>query len=100
MEALLRPHFAVVSVFGQRLRRRSPGVLDYSGQLPRDGATERLGQMRRLRRFVFAALPLPLKNPLWRLLRGERYYPTEHEFDFVRENPEMYPVLVAACRHV
>jgi len=93
---LLKPHFARVDVFGQRLTRRTPGILSSgSAEEPAKGsvATESVS----LRRRVFSWLPYRAQDLAWRLLRGEPYYPTEDEFALESDRPERFPVIVAVC---
>jgi SAM-dependent methyltransferase len=97
MHDLLAPHFGVVTIYGQRLLRSSPGVLDYGSSSETRYSAPPTG-MKRIRRELFGRLPLPLKDVLWRALRGVPYYPGEEEFEFTVEKPETYPIIVAHCR--
>ena len=97
LRGLLAPHFGAVTIYGQRLLRSSPGVLDYGSSTVTRHSPEPSG-LKGLRRALFGRLPLPLKDVLWRLARGVPYYPGEEEFEFTAEEPERYPVIVAHCR--
>jgi SAM-dependent methyltransferase len=94
---LLAPHFSAVTIYGQRLLRSSPGVLDYGSSTETRYAPAPAG-LKGLRRALFGRLPLPLKDAIWRMARGVPYYPGEEEFEFTAEQPERYPVIVAHCR--
>jgi SAM-dependent methyltransferase len=93
---LLAPHFPSCRIFGQRLTRTSPGVLSYSGE-PVQGRVKPESD-HRLRRELFGRLPWVFQDLIWRLVRGEPYYPTEHEFVLEAEQPERFPVIVAVCQ--
>jgi len=97
MTTLLSRLFTTVTIYGQRLSRRTGGVLEYSPHELRAPNPPPVSTMRRVRRRAFSLLPLPLKEAVWRLVRGEGYYPDEDDFEFVTASPDLYPVLVAVC---
>ncbi len=97
LRRLVAPHFREVTVYGQRLRRTSPGVLDYGSSSENRHSPPPSG-LRRLRRELFARLPLAIKDAVWRRVRGVPYYPGEEEFDFTPADPSACPVVVAQCR--
>jgi len=99
LASLLEPHFERVRVFGQRLTRETPGILDYSG-LPAEAQSRKKSDASRpsLRRRLFGRLPYLLQDLAWRVLRGESYYPGEDEFVLEAEHPERFPVIVAVCQ--
>lgn len=96
LESLLKPHFRDVRVFGQRLTRRTPGILDYSGAATRTPSPTAAGPA--LRRRLFGWLPYAVQDLAWRVLRGEPYYPGEDEFVLEAEHPERFPVIIAVCQ--
>jgi SAM-dependent methyltransferase len=97
LRTLVAPHFGSVTIYGQRLLRATPGVLDYGSSSQNRYCAPPTG-MRRIRRGLFGLLPLRVKEAVWRTVRGVPYYPTEEEFDFTADEPESYPVVVAHCR--
>lgn len=98
LASLLEPHFKRVRVFGQRLTRQTPGILDYSGPAAGARACEGQADKPSLRRQLFGRLPYLLQDLAWRILRGQPYYPGEDEFVLEAEHPERFPVIVAVCQ--
>jgi SAM-dependent methyltransferase len=94
--SLLSPHFTRVQVFGQRLNRTTPGILDYSGA--HSSASQGISAKPTLRRRLFSRMPYVLQELIWRAVRGKPYYPGEDEFVLEADQPDRFPVIIAVCR--